>query len=68
MHLRASKMVAGNIYGQDEEMLKKHFKERGWMFVGPSELMRDLRLLADRGYENDVATIMVKLLERNTTP
>jgi len=58
-------LVAGKIYGKDEEMLKKHFKKRGWMFVGPSELVADLRLFADRGYENDVATIVVKLLERN---
>lgn len=58
-------LVAGKIYGSDETPIKAHFRQRGWMFVSPSELVADLRRFADRGYENDVAMIVVKLLERN---
>jgi hypothetical protein len=58
-------LVAGKIYGTDESQLKRHFEERGWMFVPPSAVVADLRLFADRGYENDIVTVTVKLLERN---
>lgn len=58
-------LVAGKIYGNDEAPLKAHFQQQGWIFVSPSELVADLRCFANRGYENDVAMIVVKLLERN---
>ena len=58
-------LVAGKVYGADEERISAHFKEKGWDFIGPNELVLDLREFAKRGYENDVATIIVKLLERN---
>ena len=58
-------LVAGKIYGKDASLIRTHFEERKWMFVGPAELVSDLRRFATRGYENEVATIAVKLLERN---
>ena len=58
-------LVAGKVYGNDEEKIRNFFNSKGWMFIGPAELVADLRKFAKRGYENDVATIAVKLLERN---
>lgn len=58
-------LVAGKIRVRDKEKIKTHFKNRKWKFVEPAELVSDLRNFATRGYENDVATIAVKLLERN---
>ena len=61
-------LVAGNIYGADETQIRKYFKDHKWMFIPPSELVNDLRRFENRGYENDVTTIVVKLLERNPSP
>jgi len=58
-------LVAGKIYSKDEQKLKSLFEEKGWTFVGPTEVAVGLREFADRGYENDVVTIVTKLLERN---
>ena len=37
----------------------------GDRLIPPSELARGVRKFAKRGYENDVITIVTKLLERN---
>jgi len=58
-------LVAGKIYGSDESRLRALFAKRKWVFVSPSEIAIWLRRFADRGYDNDVATIVVKILERN---
>lgn len=58
-------LVAGKIYSKDEPKLRAFFAEKGWTFVGPSEVASGLRAFADRGYENDVVTFVTKLLERN---
>jgi len=58
-------LVAGKVHSTDEPKLRALFAEKGWTFVGPSEVVAGLRAFADRGYENDVVTFVTKLLERN---
>ncbi|HEV7570998.1 MAG TPA: hypothetical protein VGQ21_05820 [Thermoanaerobaculia bacterium] len=58
-------LVAGKVYSNDEAKLRVLFADRGWKFVGPSEVAAGLRAFADRGYENDIVTFVTKLLERN---
>lgn len=52
-------LVAGKIYGADEIRLREFFAKRKWILISPSELAKRLRDFADRGYDNDVATIVV---------
>lgn len=59
-------VVAGNIKAGHESKLIKKFQEMGWLLVTPSALARGLRKFASRGYENDIVTMVIKILERNT--
>jgi hypothetical protein len=58
-------LAAGKIDAFDQARISEHFKERGWDFIGPTELLTALSEFTKRGYENDVATIVVKLLKQN---
>jgi hypothetical protein len=60
-------LVAGKIYSSHESKLKEIFEDNHWLFVSPSELAKGLRKFASRGYENDIVTMVVKILERNKT-
>ncbi|MHB0971412.1 MAG: hypothetical protein ACYC7A_16500 [Thermoanaerobaculia bacterium] len=57
-------LVAGKVHGSDEGDLRNLFAERGWQFLGPADVAEQLRRFADHAYENDVATIVTKVLER----
>jgi len=59
-------LVAGRIKAGDEPQLREIFNAKGWLLITPSELAQGLRQFADRGYEDDIATMVVKILERNT--
>ena len=58
-------LVAGNIKNGHEQKLKNFFADNHWLLVTPNELADGLRRFADRGYEDDAVTMVVKLLERN---
>jgi hypothetical protein len=58
-------LVAGKVYAQDEDALRRLFRKHRWLFIGPSEVAERIRRFATRGYEDDVATIVTKILERN---
>jgi hypothetical protein len=58
-------LIAGKIYSDHESKLKEIFEDNHWLFVSPNELAKGLRKFAERGYENDVVTMVVKILERN---
>jgi len=60
-------LVAGNIYAGSEPKLRELFKANGWTLVTPQEVISGLRAFADRGYENDVITLVTKLLTRGGT-
>lgn len=57
-------LAAGKVYG-DEAWLKGHCASKGWEFLGPSDIREELRKLRDVGYENDVATVVAKILLRD---
>jgi hypothetical protein len=61
-------LVAGKINGDDELRLRNLFAQRKWFFLGPSELADRLRRFANQGYDNDVATMVVKIIGRNSVP
>jgi hypothetical protein len=58
-------LVAGKIKAGDEPQLREIFNTKGWLLITPGDLANGLRKFADRGYEDDVATMIVKILERN---
>jgi hypothetical protein len=58
-------LIAGKIYSDHEPQLRARCKDAGWRLVTPRELADGVRRFAERGYENDVITIVTKLLERN---
>ena len=58
-------LVAGKIKTGHEAKLRDLFKDNGWLLITPGELAQGLRKFADRGYEDDIVTMVVKILERN---
>lgn len=58
-------LIAGKIYSDHEARVRARCEEAGWRLIPPSELATGVRRFAKRGYENDVITIVTKLLERN---
>lgn len=58
-------LVAGKIKSGHEPRLRQLFDEKEWLLITPSELAQGLRKFADRGYEDDIITMAVKILERN---
>lgn len=57
-------LAAGKIRGS-EITLQEHFKKKGWVLYGPGYIREELTKLQDSGYENNVATVVAKLLLRN---
>lgn len=58
-------LIAGKIYSKHEEPVRAKCEAAGWRLITPTELADGVRRFAKRGYENDVITIVTKLLERN---
>ena len=46
----------------DREMLRDQFKEKGWRLIDDLQLREWVIELADRGYEDSIATIVSKLI------
>jgi len=59
-------LVAGKIKAGDESRLREIFNDNGWLLITPGELAQGLRKFANRGYEDDIVTMVVKILERNS--
>ena len=57
-------MVAGKVAGSDEPKLRALFATRGWYFEGPSWLKCRIERLSTGSYENQVASVVSKLLLR----
>jgi hypothetical protein len=58
-------LAAGKVKG-DEMWLASHFKEKGWLLLGPAYIRTELSKLKDAGYENSVAAVVTKLLLRGS--
>ena len=57
-------LAAGKIYHDHEAHLQAHFKSKGWRLYTPVWIAERIRNLAAKGYENEVMTIVTKILER----
>lgn len=55
-------LAAGHIHKKDRAALKTLFDDNGWLLWDRSWLRERLQEMADRGYENDVAPIVSKIL------
>lgn len=58
-------LAAGNIYPGEEQMIKDHFLKKGWMLIAPSEIKEKIKLLANKGWEDNEITITAKLIMRD---
>lgn len=58
-------LFAGCIKHGQEEEVERLLKMRKWLLRRPSAIAHALRSFADRGYEDELATVVTKLLERN---
>ncbi len=57
-------LAAGKIRGADEKGISSYFKKRKWELLTPRDIQRELNTLRNAKYENNVATVVVKLLLR----
>ena len=57
-------MIAGKISVGDEPRLAALFEHHDWFFKGPSWLKAELEKLASTSYENQISSVVAKLLLR----
>ena len=57
-------LIAGKVRKGESGRIKQFFGQRGWVFRGPRWLRREIKRLSDVGYENEVMTVVTKLLLR----
>lgn len=57
-------LVAGKVRKNEDAAIKHFFRQQGWIFRGPAWLRREVKRLAGVGYENEVMTVVTKLLLR----
>jgi hypothetical protein len=60
-------LAAGKLFG-DERRLRALFDRKGWRLIGPDDLADDLAALAKAGYQNDVASLVAKLIGQRASP
>ena len=58
-------LAAGKIKSEeDHTRLRKHFSRRHWLLLDQNWIIERLRAVSQSGYQNEVAAIVAKLLER----
>lgn len=57
-------LAAGKIYADHQAKLEAHFDAMGWRLFTPEWIAQKIRNLAAKGYENEVMTVVTKILER----
>jgi cytochrome c551/c552 len=59
-------LIAAKVKGGEDESRKLagHFRKHHWEFWGPATVKKKLKALADLDYENDVAVVASKILEK----
>ena len=57
-------LVAGNVYQNKTEEIRKLFNEKGWFFLGPDEIKDRVLALAKKGYQNSPIFMTAKILIR----
>ena len=59
-------LAAGKYYNErDAEQIRAHFREKGWLLLGPEWIVTRLKKLSDTAYENCPIAMTSKLLIRN---
>jgi hypothetical protein len=58
-------LFAGRIKPGEEARVLRLIEAGGWQLRGPQSIADALRRFASRGYEDELATVVTKLLERN---
>lgn len=56
-------LVAGHTYKKSRVELEAHFRENGWDLYNEDWIKERLREFSTRGYENDIAVVVAKLLK-----
>lgn len=59
-------LACGKIKPGDEPALTELFQDQSWLLVTPTQIAESIRSLASKGYENDTATIVAKILQRSS--
>lgn len=57
-------LVAGNVYQDKSDEIRELMNQNGWHFWSPEDIKNKVIKLADQGYENDLAIITTKILQR----
>jgi len=58
-------LAAGHVASdRDRERIKAHFKQHKWLFWDESWLAEQLAKLSGTGYQNDVASVVAKIVQR----
>ena len=56
-------MAAGNVHRNEEDRFVESFHQKDWEFFGPTWLKRELAILAKGRYENQISSVVAKLLK-----
>lgn len=59
-------LAAGHVKSaSDRERIAAHFSRKGWLFFDESWIVNSLQKMAAGGYENEISTVVAKLLKRD---
>jgi hypothetical protein len=57
-------LAAGKIYSNDENKIRNHFDNEGWLLRTPEDIADGIKKLEAEAYENDPFVIMAKIIFR----
>ena len=57
-------LAAGNIHRGSGKPLTDYFRKKGWKLITPREIKNFVEQLAEKGWEDDLVTMTVKLLRK----
>jgi hypothetical protein len=60
-------LATGKIYKREADDLKQLFKSNGWFLYTPEWILEQLKVLSRGQYENNVATMVAKLIYRSNS-
>lgn len=59
-------LAAGNFKSEkDLGLLEAHFNNNGWKLMSPAWIINELKKISDGKYENEIASVVTKLIFRN---
>lgn len=57
-------LAAGKIYSDHQQSLQAHFDKMKWLLFTPEWVSERIKSMSDKGYENEVMTVVTKILQR----